>query len=72
MSLTDSEFSHDEPATAETRLKEPSSARPRRVLAFVLGTAAALVVTAVVVFFTMRTNVPRLTRADYEAAVARW
>jgi hypothetical protein len=72
MSSTDSESSHDDPAAAEGRFEKPSGARPPRALAFILGTAAALIVTAVIFFFTMRSNVPRLTSADYEAAVARW
>jgi hypothetical protein len=72
MSSTNSESQHRDPEAIETHSEEPSGARPRRAFAFVLGTTAALIVTAIVFFFTMRTNVPRLTRADYEAAVARW
>ncbi|MBI3839717.1 MAG: hypothetical protein HY288_17485 [Planctomycetia bacterium] len=72
ISLSDSESPHGDPAAAETPIKAPRGARPRRALAFMLGMVAALGVTAVIFFFAMRSNAPRLTRADYDAAVARW
>ncbi len=68
----DSESLRSHTAAAEERAGKPRPAPSRRVLAILLGTVAALGVTAVIFFFAMRTNAPRLTRADYEAAVARW
>ena len=72
MSSTNSESPHVDHAAAGTHAAQPRASRPRRALAVMLGLAGALIVTAVVFFFIMRSNLPRLTQADFDAAVARW
>jgi hypothetical protein len=73
MSSTDSESQQSEPAAAEAPVEVLSYARSQRPWrAVLLGLVAALLVTAIVFFFAIRSNTPRLTRAEYDAAVERW
>src|SRR5438034_10968514 len=73
MSSIDSQSAESEHTDSAARLNTPAPRRShRKLLAVGLGLAAALIVTAIIFFFMVRNNAPRLTQADYDAAVERW